>query len=50
MKFGEKYGDSKGVKEVVGYVYQQGDLNLEYFQANRAQHGTNAHQAIQKIS
>ena len=38
----------KGVKEVVGYVYQQGDLNLEYFQANRAQHGTNAHQAIQK--
>ena len=26
----------KGVKEVVGYVYQQGDLNLEYFQANRA--------------
>lgn len=38
----------KGVKEVVGYVYQEGDLNLEYFQANRAQHGTNAHQIIQK--
>lgn len=38
----------KGVKEVVSYVYQQGDLNLEYFQANRAQQGTKAHQVIQK--
>lgn len=38
----------KGVKDVVSYVYQQGDLNLEYFQANRAQYGTTAHQAIQK--
>ena len=37
----------KGIKEVVSYVYQQGDLNLEYFQANRAQYGTEAHQVIQ---
>ena len=38
----------KGVKEVVSYVYQQGDLNLEYFQANRAKYGTEAHQVIQE--
>ncbi|HAX72122.1 MAG TPA: ATP-dependent DNA helicase [Firmicutes bacterium] len=38
----------KGVKDIVGYVYQQGDLNTEYFQANRAQYGTQAHQRIQK--
>ncbi len=38
----------KGIKEVVSYVYQQGDLNLEYFQANRAQYGTKAHQIIQE--
>ena len=37
----------KGIKEVVSYVYQQGDLNLEYFQANRAQYGTEVHQVIQ---
>ena len=38
----------KGVKEVVSYVYQQGDLNLEYFQANRAKYGTEAHQVVQE--
>lgn len=38
----------KGIKEIVSYVYQQGDLNLEYFQANRAQYGTKAHQLIQE--
>lgn len=38
----------KGIKEVVSYVYQQGDLNLDYFQANRAQYGTKAHQLIQE--
>ena len=38
----------KGVKDVVSYVYQSGDLNLEYFRANRAQYGTQAHQAVQK--
>ncbi|MGL4335504.1 MAG: PD-(D/E)XK nuclease family protein, partial [Turicibacter sp.] len=48
MNFGEKMMIRKGVKDVVGYVYQQGDLNLEYFQANRAQYGTQAHQRIQK--
>lgn len=37
----------KGIKDIVSYVYQQGDLNLEYFSANRAQYGTKAHQAIQ---
>ncbi len=38
----------KSVKDVVSYVYQAGDLNLEYFQANRAQYGTQAHQHLQK--
>jgi len=38
----------KGVKDIISYVYQSGDLNLEYFQANRAQHGTHAHQEVQK--
>lgn len=38
----------KGIKDIVSYVYQQGDLNLEYFSANRAQYGTKAHQAIQE--
>ncbi len=38
----------KSVKDIVSYVYQEGDLNLEYFQANRAQHGTHAHQVVQK--
>ncbi|MDE5977448.1 MAG: PD-(D/E)XK nuclease family protein [Turicibacter sp.] len=38
----------KGIKEVVSYVYQSGDLNLEYFQANRAQYGTKAHHIVQE--
>jgi len=38
----------KGIKDIVSYVYQSGDLNMEYFSMNRAQQGTLAHQAIQK--
>lgn len=38
----------KGIKDIVSYVYQSGDLNLEYFSLNRAQLGTQAHQAVQK--
>lgn len=39
---------SKSVREIVGYVYQSGDINTEYFTANRAQQGTDAHQVVQK--
>lgn len=38
----------KGIKDIVSYVYQSGDLNMGYFSINRAQRGTEAHQAIQK--
>ena len=38
----------KGIKDIVSYVYQSGDLNLEYFQGNRAQYGIQAHQVVQK--
>ena len=38
----------KGIKDIVSYVYQSGDLNMEYFSLNRAQQGTEAHQAVQK--
>lgn len=38
----------KGIKDIVSYVYQSGDLNMEYFSINRAQRGTEAHQAVQK--
>ena len=36
------------VKEIVSYVYQSGDLSIEYFSVNRAQIGTEAHQVVQK--
>lgn len=39
---------NKAIKEIVGYVYQSGDLNTEYFAGNRAQIGTEVHQIIQK--
>ena len=39
---------NKAIKEIVGYVYQSGDLNTEYFAGNRMQIGTEAHQVIQK--
>ncbi|MCL2560013.1 MAG: ATP-dependent DNA helicase [Turicibacter sp.] len=38
----------QAIKDIVGYVYQSGDLNLEYFSVNRAQLGTHAHQVVQK--
>jgi len=38
----------KGIKDIVSYVYQSGDLNMEYFSMARAQQGTQAHQAVQK--
>ena len=38
----------RAVKEIVSYVYQSGDLNMEYFAKGRAQLGTNAHQVVQK--
>ena len=39
---------NKAIKEIVSYVHQSGDLNLEYFAGNRAQVGTEVHQIIQK--
>ena len=39
---------NQAIKEITSYVYQSGDLNLEYFAGNRAQVGTEAHQVVQK--
>jgi len=39
---------NKSVKEIVNYVHQNGDLNMDYFSANRAQLGIQAHQIVQK--
>ena len=38
----------KAVKEIVGYVHQSGDLNMEYFSVGRMELGTKAHQRVQK--